>query len=215
VEPYSFTDADGGPDGAESEVEEDEEEHGDTLDEEGKEGDEAEEDEEAEGGMEESDEEDDTTDNLWECGDAPPAPPAGFTYAPCPPLETEEQQRALIGRQVLVAHNSEPVGWHIGKVRFFGVAAKWKKHSARRPTSWCATPRRIRVAWCRVRRAVSFRRATMVPMSGGCCLHQHWCPLSRPRPLHPPRPPRPTRPPRPPRPPRPLHPLRPPGHSRR
>jgi len=46
MEPYSFTDADGGPDGAESEVEEDEEEHGDTLDGEGKEGDEAEEDEE-------------------------------------------------------------------------------------------------------------------------------------------------------------------------
>ena len=39
-----------------------------------------------------------------------PSPPAGYVYAPCPPLETEEQQRALVGRQVLVAHNTEPVG---------------------------------------------------------------------------------------------------------
>ena len=70
--------------------------------------------------MEESDEEDDTVDDLWACGDAPPSPPAGYVYAPCPPLETEEQQRALVGRQVLVAHNTEPVGWHVGKVRFFG-----------------------------------------------------------------------------------------------
>ena len=78
--------------------------------------------------MEESDEEDDTVEDLWACGDAPPSPPAGYVYAPCPPLETEEQQRALVGRQVLVAHNTEPVGWHVGKVRFFGVGAKWKKH---------------------------------------------------------------------------------------
>ena len=41
----------------------------------------------------------------------------------------EAQQRALVGRQVLVAHNTEPVGWqwHVGKVRFFGVGAKVKK----------------------------------------------------------------------------------------
>ena len=26
-----------------------------------------------------------------------------------------------------MAHNTEPVGWHVGKVRFFGVGAKWKK----------------------------------------------------------------------------------------
>ena len=54
-------------------------------------------------------------------------PLATCMHAPCPPLETEEQQRALVGRQVLVAHNTEPVGWHVGKVRFFGVGAKWKK----------------------------------------------------------------------------------------
>ena len=28
---------------------------------------------------------------------------------------------------MLVAHNSEPVGWHKGKVRAFGAGAKWKK----------------------------------------------------------------------------------------
>ena len=116
TEPYTFTDADGGSEGAESEVEEDKEELGDVLDKEGEEGgegeegEEGEEAEEAEDGMEETDEEDDTTDNLWACGDAPLMPPAGYTYAPCPPLETEEQQRALVGRQVLVAHNTEPVG---------------------------------------------------------------------------------------------------------
>ena len=82
---------------------------------------------EAGDGMEESDADDDTTGNLWACGDAPPMPPAGYTYALCPPLETEAQQRELIGRQVLVAHNAEPAGWHVGKVRFFGVGAKWKK----------------------------------------------------------------------------------------
>ena len=133
TEAYTFTDADGGSEGAESEVEEDKEEHADVLDKEGNEGnegnegEEAEEAEEAEDGMEETDEEDDTADNLWACGDAPAVPPTGYTYAPCPPLETEEQQRALVGRYVLVAHNSEPVGWHMGKVRFFGVGAKWKK----------------------------------------------------------------------------------------
>ena len=68
-----------------------------------------------------------TADNLWACGDAPEILPAGYVYAPCPPLETETQQRALVGRRVLVAHNSEPVGWHMGKVRFFGAGAKWRK----------------------------------------------------------------------------------------
>ena len=41
--------------------------------------------------------EDDTLADLWECGDAPETPPEGYTYAPCPPLETEEEQRALCG----------------------------------------------------------------------------------------------------------------------
>ena len=26
---------------------------------------------------------------LWACGDAPETPPAGYSYAPCPPLETD------------------------------------------------------------------------------------------------------------------------------
>ena len=41
-------------------------------------------------------------------------------------LETEEQQRTLIGRRILVAHNTDPIGWHMGRVRFFGVTkALW------------------------------------------------------------------------------------------
>ena len=44
TEPYTFTDADGGSEGAESEVEEDKEELGDVLDKEGEEGGEGEED---------------------------------------------------------------------------------------------------------------------------------------------------------------------------
>ena len=54
-------------------------------------------------------------------------PPLGYAYAECPPLQTEEQQRALIGRRVLVAHYSDPIGWHIGRVRFFGVSAADKR----------------------------------------------------------------------------------------
>ena len=60
--------------------------------------------------MEESDEEDDTIDNLWACGDAEETPPVGYTYAPCPSLETDDQCTALIGRRVLVAHNTNPIG---------------------------------------------------------------------------------------------------------
>ena len=60
--------------------------------------------EEAEDGMEDSDEDDDTAELVWVCGAAPENPPEGYTYAPCPPLETEEEQRALVGRRVLVAH---------------------------------------------------------------------------------------------------------------
>ena len=36
-------------------------------------------------------------------------------------------KRALVGRRVLVAHNTDPIGWHIGRVRFFGVGGKWLK----------------------------------------------------------------------------------------
>ena len=48
-------------------------------------------------------------------------------YATCPPLDTETEQRALVGRRVLVAHDSEKAtGWFIGTVRFFGVSDKHK-----------------------------------------------------------------------------------------
>ena len=107
---YAFEDADGGPTGGESDADEEEtadiadvaEGEGRVLDEEDE--------EEAEDGMEDSDEDDDTAELVWVCGAAPERPPEGYTYAPCPPLETEEEQRALVGRRVLVAHVVDPIG---------------------------------------------------------------------------------------------------------
>ena len=32
-----------------------------------------------------------------------------------------------VGRHVLLAHNTNPIGWHIGRVRFVGVSAKWRE----------------------------------------------------------------------------------------
>lgn len=126
-EAYTFSDADGGEAGNESDIDEEELVDIAEVEEGEEEALEEEDEEEAEDGMEESDEEDDTADQLWACGDAPDVPPPGYTYAQCPPLETEEQQRALVGRRVLVAHNSDPIGWHIGRVRFLGVSAADKK----------------------------------------------------------------------------------------
>ena len=66
--------------------------------------------------MDSSDEEDDTAE--WACSVAPAEAPPGFAYAPCPPMATEEEQRALVGRRVLVAHDSkQATGWFLGKVR--------------------------------------------------------------------------------------------------
>jgi hypothetical protein len=48
--------------------------------------------------------EEDDTDPYWSCGDAPEEPPVGFTYAPCPPVATNEDCAKLIGRKVLFAH---------------------------------------------------------------------------------------------------------------
>ena len=99
TEPYTFDDADGGAEGAESEVDEDEEDE--DVGEEEAEGEEEE--EEAEGGMDETDDEDedDTAERMDACGEAPRA---GFVYSACPPLETEAEQRALCGRKILAAH---------------------------------------------------------------------------------------------------------------
>ena len=86
---------------------------------------------EAEEGEDSSDEEDDT-DPYWFCGVAPEEPPVGFSYAACPPLETEQQCHELIGRKVLVAHNRtktlEP-NWYMGRIKTYGVSAAWKKFS--------------------------------------------------------------------------------------
>ena len=133
TEPYSFTDADGGAEGAESEVEEEPGEHEDVEVEAGKEDHEADEEEEegeeAEGGEDSSDEEDDT-DPYWSCGDAPEEPPEGFTYAACPPLDINVDCNSLIVRKVLIAHERtktrEP-GWYVGKVKLFGISAAWEK----------------------------------------------------------------------------------------
>jgi hypothetical protein len=61
---------------------------------------------------------------VWACGEALETPPPGYTYASCPPLETDQEKRALVGRRVLIAHITEPIGWHVGRVRFFGVGQK-------------------------------------------------------------------------------------------
>jgi|Transcript_65255 hypothetical protein len=155
-ETYTFTDADDGPAGGESEPDEEEEEDIAEVSnqrrlqlapqlaaakprcvarlsppqvEEGEEGAlEEEVDEEGEDGMEDSeDSEDDTVDNLWLCGEAPEVPSVGYTYALCPPLETPERLSALVGRRILLAHITDPIGLHMGCVRFSGVGAKWKK----------------------------------------------------------------------------------------
>lgn len=122
-EPYSFKDADGGPEGEESEAEVDSADEAD-VDESSDEG-EGEEDE-ASDAMDSSDEEDDTAE--WACSVAPAEAPPGFAYAPCPPMATEEEQRALVGRRVLVAHDSkQATGWFLGNVRFYGVSIADKK----------------------------------------------------------------------------------------
>ena len=123
--PYTFTDSDGGEQGAESEAEADNEEEADVEQvEEGEEG--GEEDDEADDGADSSEEEDDTA--VWACSDAPAQPPDGFAYAPCPPLDTEQQHRELIGRHVLVAHDSQKAtGWYRGKIKLYGVLEAWKE----------------------------------------------------------------------------------------
>jgi len=101
VAEYSFTDADGGPEGAESDDEVDEADEADVADGEVDDG------EEYDDGLEDSDEEDDTREeiSLEEvslCGGAPAEPPAGFVYAPaCPPLDSLDDKAALVGKTVL------------------------------------------------------------------------------------------------------------------
>ena len=116
-----------------SELEEEPGEHDDVEaeaeDEDDEYDDDEEEGEEAEGGEDSSDEEDDT-DPYWSCPHAPEEPPEGFTYAPCPSLETHKEQSDLIGRRVLIAHERTKTlnpGWYMGKVKLVGVSAAWKK----------------------------------------------------------------------------------------
>ena len=130
TQPYTFTDADGG---AESEADEDEDDLADVGEGDGEEEAEGEEEEEAEDGMEESgdEEDDDTAARMADCGVAPPTPPTGFVYAPCPPLATEAEQRALTGRKILTAHLLDgATGWYPGTVQCFGVGASWKQPEA-------------------------------------------------------------------------------------
>ena len=83
--------------------------------------------------MEDSDEEeeDDTAERMEVCGEASETPPKGFVYAPCPPLATEAEQRALCGRSILAAHILDgATGWYVGKVQNFGVGPAWKQPDA-------------------------------------------------------------------------------------
>ena len=52
-------------------------------------------------------------------------------YASCPPLDTEEEQRALCGRSIIAAHILDgATGWFMGKVQNFGVGPSWKQPDA-------------------------------------------------------------------------------------
>ena len=149
TEKHTFTDADGGAEGGESDSSEDEDEladvplvervymHADQYmredssseDEEN----EADEEVEAEDGMEDSDWDDidDTAERIDACGEAPSIPPPGYRYAPCPPLATEDEQRSLKGRKILAAHLlNGATGWYMGTVQAFGVGAAWKQPDA-------------------------------------------------------------------------------------
>ena len=65
------------------------------------------------------------------CGEAPKTPPKGYTYAPCPSLATEEEQRALKGRKILAAHILDgATGWYMGTVQAFGVGPSWRMPEA-------------------------------------------------------------------------------------
>jgi hypothetical protein len=91
---------------------------------------EEEDEEEGEDGMDESeDEEDDTADNLWACGDADETPPVGrglhLCFVPATRDRRAEGGAGWAARARRAQH--QPVGWHIGRVRFVGVAAKWRK----------------------------------------------------------------------------------------
>ena len=86
---------------------------------------------EASDGMNSSDDEDDTAERMDICGEAPSTPPLGYTYAPCPPLATEDDLRALKGRKILAAHIlDDAIGWYMGSVQDFGVGPGWKQPSA-------------------------------------------------------------------------------------
>ena len=137
-ERYTFTDADGGAEGAESEADEDEAELADVDEDAGEEEAEGEE-EEADEGMEESDDEDedDTAERMAECGEAPDMPPAGFTYvSSCPPLVSLDDKKALEGRKVLTAHLLDgAIGWFVGTVVTSAVGKSWKTGKNGVPTA--------------------------------------------------------------------------------
>ena len=78
----------------------------------------------------EEEEEDDTMDRMDACGEAPAEPPAGYAYAPCPPLDTLEQQEALKGRKILAAHILDGATGCMGTVQCVGVGPSWKQPDA-------------------------------------------------------------------------------------
>eukprot|EP00966_Prymnesium_polylepis_P185467 4299018-Prymnesium_polylepis.1 len=125
--PCTFNDADGGSEGAESEVEQDDEEGAEV---EGEDGAEAASDDEVDSGMEDSEEEDDTVDRFAVCGEAPKEPPVGYVcYVPVsPPLISLDDKKALVGKKVLTARIDDGAcGWFLGTVTSSAVGARDKK----------------------------------------------------------------------------------------
>ena len=118
--------------------------------------------------MNSSDEEDDDTAQRMEaCGEAPSIPPAGYQYAPCPPLATEEEQRALKGRKILAAHLLDgATGWFMGTVQAFGWAPRGS--SPTRRTLSCTSRPRPRPRSSSGASPASCRQRTTGPRNGGC-----------------------------------------------
>ena len=135
TEKYTFTDADGGSEGAESEADQDEAQLAD-VDEVGEEGEEG---EEAQDGMEDSadEDDDDTAERMEACGEAPETPPTGFAYVKsCPPLVSLDEKKALEGRKVLTAHLLDgAIGWFVGTVFSSAVSKSWKTGKNGVPTA--------------------------------------------------------------------------------
>ena len=133
IENYSFTDADGGPPGAESDEEgvepEEEEELDEDIEDDGEEdGSEVDDDDddEVEGGDAVDSSDDDTALEgtvATYIGNA--SAPDGYKIIDdCLPLETREEMNMLVGKLVLIGHDSQQArGWFVGRVHSLALSA--------------------------------------------------------------------------------------------